>query len=218
MLKPIKLRIKSSTTTRTWMSHLLNYKPHTVLLILMWLDWLDVRRNSCFLFADNNDGVQFYCAKNLFPCLGDHKYSNLIKKINNMPFLGDMKNFEPRPQELHPMLMNVLSMNSYMNVHVPMHLHLSEINLNKAFKKQKIIANIQSPLPEYFSKTLSCLNLDLSKSQSQIKTIENKTDWNKNKSSDLGQLNRCIMLYEKGLNLVQGGGGSPLCVRKNFLG
>jgi hypothetical protein len=127
-------------------------------------------------FKDNNDGIELYCAKNLFPCLGDHKYSNLVRTIRNQPFLADPNTFENKPQQLHPNLSSRLGLNSFMNVRVPMHLHLTEIHMPKTYKKQKIVATIKSPLPDYFSKTLNFLNLSFSKINTEIKAIENKAD------------------------------------------
>ena len=44
---------------------------------------------------------------------------------------------------------------------IPLHLHLKEINLEKSFKKQKIILKNKIPLLPYFKETLNRLKLEI---------------------------------------------------------
>lgn len=99
--------------------------------------------------------------KQLAPILGDHKYSNFIKTINNRPFFIDVTKFKKNEQILNPRLLQHLGMNSYMSSIIPLHLHLYEINLDKKFKKQKIQFKIKAPFYSYFTETLNRFNLKL---------------------------------------------------------
>lgn len=108
----------------------------------------------------SGEGINLYCVKNLFPLLGDQKYSSRVQEIFRKPVLRpNQKETKPKTQELNEKVLNRLHMSK--NNTAPLHLHLNEINMPKTFKKQKITMKQSVPLSNYFTETLNRLGLDL---------------------------------------------------------
>jgi hypothetical protein len=55
---------------------------------------------------------------------------------------------------------------------IPLHLHLSEINLEKKFKKQKFTIRQELPLFDYFKQTMDRLNLKFPQKSSTSQKAE----------------------------------------------
>ena len=144
----------------------MNFIQHWVKLNNNWIE-----HKTEILFLDNNEGIELYCLKQLSPCLGDNKYSALIRLIKNKPFLIDHLKYKSGEQNLNNYLAEKLGINSYMKNLTPLHLHIHEIDLSKQFKKQKVVFKIQAPIQNYFLETLDRLELK----------IDRNIDFNKEK-------------------------------------
>ncbi|CAF0787290.1 unnamed protein product [Brachionus calyciflorus] len=118
-----------------------------------------VRFNTSWHYGD---GILYYSIKNLFPILGDHRYSPRVKTILGKPVLvAKQREFKPSTQVLSQNILNCLQINDYLRDVVPLHLQLYQINMEKKFKKQSIVLKQQVPLQDYFKQTLKnlCLNI-----------------------------------------------------------
>lgn len=117
----------------------------------------------------------YYSAKNLFPILGDHRYSSRVKTIFGRPVLAPnqreqkpttqvrnkniffcvLQNFINKYNKVYSQhVLKCLKINDYLRDLVPLHLQLYEINIEKKFKKQKLTLKHKLPLQEYFKETL----------------------------------------------------------------
>ena len=110
--------------------------------------------------------------KKLAPCLGDNKYSQFMRLINNRPFLIDYLKYKSGEQVLNSLVIEKLGINSYMKSLIPLHLQLFEIDLSKQFKNQKFKFKIQAPLFNYFVETLDRLDLKLDRNKDSQKVLE----------------------------------------------
>ncbi|CAF0787308.1 unnamed protein product [Brachionus calyciflorus] len=118
--------------------------------------------DSTLVGVDYGDGILYYSIKNLFPILGDHRYSPRVKTILGKPVLvAKQREFKPSTQVLSQNILNCLQINDYLRDVVPLHLQLYQINMEKKFKKQSIVLKQQVPLQDYFKQTLKnlCLNI-----------------------------------------------------------
>jgi len=182
LLDHAELLVEEPNVTRKQMQKDLILTHHVEHKVIDYNQKLNVALVELNTTLNKNEGVQLCCAKNLSPCLGDHKYSHFVTSLSGRPFPVDVtQKYKRKPQDLDPNLLNALDMNSYMVGQIPLHLHLSELNFNYSFKKQYPSSNLKlnAPLWPYFNETLSRLGLkfrndDITKKDDEEEKLLNK--------------------------------------------
>ncbi|CAF0933142.1 unnamed protein product [Adineta ricciae] len=123
------------------------------------------------------DFVELYCLRQCAPLLGDHKYWNRIKTVGGVPmYINPIKHeIYPAKQQLNKHVRLALDLYG-LQIVCPLHLHLTDFNLPKKYRRQPISVHYQArPFP-YFYETLERLKLTFPEDLDLNKPFEQHID------------------------------------------
>ncbi|UJR25220.1 hypothetical protein I4U23_006572 [Adineta vaga] len=123
------------------------------------------------------DFIELYCLRQCAPLLGDHKYWNRVKSVGGIPmYINPIKHeIYPAKQQLTKHIRLALDLYGQ-QIACPLHLHLTDFNLPKKYRRQPAIVHYQArPFP-YFYETLERLKLKFPEELDLNTPFEQRTD------------------------------------------
>ncbi|CAF3834373.1 unnamed protein product [Rotaria sordida] len=123
------------------------------------------------------DFVEIYCLRQCASLLGDNKYWNRVKLVAGIPmYINPIKHkIYPAKQQLTKHVRLALDLYGQ-QITCPLHLHLTDFNLPKRFRRQRAVVHYHArPFP-YFYETLERLKLKFPDDLNMNKPFEQQVD------------------------------------------